>query len=95
MNVQAVVDELKLKLPMVLTALEFTYQFVEENDPRLDQQLIIHWDQNLTIHDGLWSVVKAIKSNGFVITPLVLIGSNLVQCFISTKPLGTLPGDYH
>lgn len=93
MNVQAVVNELNMKLPVALDAVEFTYRFVEENDPRLDQQLMIHWDQNMTIHDGLRSVLTAIKSNGFVLTPFVLIGSNLIQAFLSTKP--HLPGDYH
>jgi hypothetical protein len=38
-------------------------------------------------------VLTAIKSNGFVLTPFVLIGSNLIQAFLSTKP--HLPGDYH
>lgn len=94
MNVQAVVDELNRKLPLALDAVEVTYKYVKEGDPRLDQQLMLQWNQNITIHDGLMMVVSCIKSNGLVLTPFVLIGTNLIQAFVSSKPLGNLPGEH-
>jgi uncharacterized protein YmfQ (DUF2313 family) len=91
MTIQSVVDELNGKLPIALDAVEAKYEFVSEDDPRLDMQLLLRWDNNVTIHDGIMMVIGTIKRSRLVLTPFTLIGENLIHTFVSTKSLETLP----
>jgi hypothetical protein len=91
MNIQSVIDELNRKLPVALDAVEAKYEFVSEDDPRLDRQLLLRWDNNVTIHDGIMMVIGTLKRSRLVLTPFTLVGVNLIHTLVSTKSLETLP----
>jgi hypothetical protein len=62
-------------------------EVVAGDDPRLDSQLLIKYDPNLSHERALSLIVESIKARKIVCTPFVLIGGLLMQAFVSKRPL--------